>query len=149
VSLAGTDFAGFYSVPMHGGAPSTAFFARIGFEIGLAYQTTHTREELIEEFLRLVQEHDKEGVDHLLVVAGAPGRNGLSFSSDAYLLDFMLHESFEIPPTKHISKIVLHFWGIGRIIELLPARQEIGTRLYSGYGPPHFSAADAASGSLN
>jgi hypothetical protein len=146
VGLPGSDFeCGFYSVPMRGAAPAGTFFARTGFEIGLSYQTTQTRTAAREELLRLISEHDKPEVNHLLISAGAPNRAGLTFISEAYVLDFLLSgPDLAIPAPSHIKRVLIHFWGLGRIIEVHPSLKGISTDLYAGYVPSHFLGAARA-----
>ena len=66
-------------MPLLGGAPGSMLFTLAGFDIALAYTTLLTAEEAWSEVQRLVDSHDKPGVDLLLVTAGGPDANGNVF----------------------------------------------------------------------
>lgn len=57
----------FYAIPMRGAVPSSNFFLRTGFEIGMAYSTTVNARAIWQELLRVVRDHDQNTIDHLLI----------------------------------------------------------------------------------
>ncbi|MCM3882245.1 hypothetical protein [Frankia sp. R82] len=59
----------------------TAFEQAFGFRLGVSYDQTLTRADLLSEFQRLVHSHDKKGADMLLVTIGTPTREGWKFPS--------------------------------------------------------------------
>jgi hypothetical protein len=119
--IAAIEGCRFYAVGMTDAVPATDFFAYTGFELGLPYTTTHSRRSLIDELIRVIRKHDdKPGIDHLLITAGGPDNDGLSFLSEHVLCAFMLEGKFELPPTTNLSKVVLHLWHTGAIVQLVP-----------------------------
>jgi hypothetical protein len=145
LGIADTDFGcSFYAVPMRGAAPTGVFFGATGFEIALAYQTAGSRKQALADLTRLIADHDKEGVNELLVTASAPNKGGAAFLSDAFMLDFLLEESFDIPSPAYVGRVIAYFWGQGRAVELYPARTVITPNVYAGYVPPHFTAQPPA-----
>lgn len=114
----------FYVVPMVDIPSGSLFFASTGFEIGFAYTTKHDRDEGWAEVKRLVKQHDKPGVDHLLITVGGPNERGLAFLSEEAFMDFMLQQRVTIEAPQHLSRVTVHMWSTARIVELLPnARQ--------------------------
>jgi hypothetical protein len=133
ITFAGTtDGARFYAVPMINALPLSLFFAATGFELGLAYSTTHTAQDGWDEIMRLVADHDRPGVDHLLVSVGAPNSKGMSYLAECFLLDFMLAQPHVLTPPVHIRRISVHSWPSGSIVELLPTPTTVARDLYPG-----------------
>ncbi len=69
----------FYALPMQGAVPSSMFFLRTGFEIGMAYSTSDDADAIWQELLRLVRTHDRNTTDHLSSLSAAQTRRGSSF----------------------------------------------------------------------
>lgn len=127
----------FYALPMMGAVPATPFFMRTGFELGMVFSTTHDAASVEGEIGRLVEKHDKPGIDHLLITAGGPNRDGFVFPTEEYLISLFAGPSLALPTTQHLSEVTLHLWANGTIIELLPAYREIVTVHPGGIQIPH------------
>jgi hypothetical protein len=110
----------FYAMPMQGAAPATLFFMRTGFEIGMAFSTTEEVDKVWSELGRVVHEHDKSSIDHLLVTVGGPNKDGYAFPAEDYLARVAVETPQPLPPMRHLKRVVLHFWQSGQIVELLP-----------------------------
>jgi hypothetical protein len=129
----------FYAVELQGAVPSSQFFGVTGFEMALAFQTEHPVETAWSELSRLVDRHDKPEIDHLIVTVGGPNRRGLSYPSEAMLLDVALESGLPELAPRHLSKVVIHSWTDGRIFEVFP-QTAISPSLYvGGYIAPHYS----------
>ena len=100
--------APFYAVPNLNSAPDTAFSAVTGFELGLAYTTRHSPSAGWKEVDRLVGSHDKEGVDWLLISAGAPNRDGQTFQTEELYARFLLQNARPLSAPSHITRVTLH-----------------------------------------
>jgi hypothetical protein len=68
-------------MPLVSAAPGTILFVLRGFEVGLAFATTHTAESVWEEIARLINDHDQPGVDELLISVGVPNAHGQVYPS--------------------------------------------------------------------
>ncbi|MEX5710173.1 hypothetical protein AB1484_18165, partial [Parafrankia sp. FMc6] len=68
-------------MPIRRPSSLTAFEQAFGFRLGVNYDQTLTRADLLSEFQRLVHSHDKKGADMLLVTIGTPTRDGWKFPS--------------------------------------------------------------------
>jgi hypothetical protein len=133
----------FYAVELRNAVPASAFFAETGFELVLAFQSVHPQDAAWLELRRLVDRHDKPEINDLVVTIGGPKHNGLAYPSETLLFDAALE--FGIPQLrpkpKHLSRVVLHSWEDGRIIEIYP-KPVVWPPLYQGgYVAPHYSAA--------
>ena len=129
--------ATFYAVPMQEAMPDTVFAAMFGFELGLGLTTEHSPVDSWGEIRRLIESHDKRGVDWLLVSAGAPGANGMCFGSEEAVLRQMLDSPEQIDMPEHIKRVTVHLWSAGEAYELLPATERLFGPLYRGVSPSH------------
>lgn len=130
----------FYALPMQGAAPSSMLFLRTGFEIGMAYSTSDNADAIWQELLRVVRDHDQDTTDHLLITVGGPNKEGFIFPSESYLIDVALSAAEPLRELRHLSRVSLHFWENGRIVELYPTLAS-GPVIYPGkFSPPYFSA---------
>lgn len=110
----------FYAMPMQRAVPCSMFFLRTGFEIGMAYSTTDTTTTIWQELLRVVRDHDQNRIDHLLITVGGPDQDGFMFPAESYLIDTALNMPEPLTDLHHLSRVSLHFWPNGRIVELYP-----------------------------
>ncbi len=111
----------FYGLPIGAVLPPTRLFAAVGFELSLGYASTHARESGWREIMTVIAAHDKPGIDHLLITVGGPNREGRGFLSEELMVVSLLEEPpNQLPSPAHLSRVVIHLWGSGRILELLP-----------------------------
>jgi hypothetical protein len=129
--------ATFYAVPFLNATPESPFVSITGFNIVLAYTTVHTVASTTAMIQRLVREHDKEGVDTLLITSGAPDRSGSMYPLEQVISDFYLQHPVELQ-TRHISRVILHRWPTGDAFDISaspPAR--LWPPIYQGHVPAH------------
>lgn len=131
--------AGFVVAPLSGSVPSTNFFYRMGFELGLAFYTRLSVTEIWNEIWSRVESHDKNCIDEILISAGAPSESGVSYPSDEILaLEALKHPQIIAGrKTKHIKSVVIHIWSTGEIWEVYPEYKQIAPRLYQGSALMH------------
>jgi hypothetical protein len=129
--------AKFYAMPLLGAAPTSGMFMMAGFEIGLAYSALFTAKDAWAELQRRVTQHDKPGVEQLLITAGGPDKNGIIYTAEEVLAVFALDNPDAISPTEHIKSVVLHCWGTGQATQLYPTIAPVFSGPYTGYEPPH------------
>jgi hypothetical protein len=130
--------AKFYAVPVTNAAPSTMLFSVAGFELGLAYTTHVTAKSAWAELQRLVDSHDKPGVDLLLVTAGGPDARGNVFPAEEAIANFVIDHplGFSRAPN-HIGRVILHSWSTGKGTLLYPAVEPLFEPPYGGMTPLH------------
>jgi hypothetical protein len=129
--------AAFYGVPFRNAVPDTAFASIMGFDLGFAFTTEHTSASAWDELQRLLAQHDNDGVDWLLVSAGAPTRDGLIFPTDEVLARHMIEHPKPLAPPVHIKRVTLHLWSTGEAFDLIPAVSRLFGPLYAGSVPSH------------
>jgi hypothetical protein len=129
--------ATFYAAPLVGSVPDSPFFTYLGFEIGLTYTTQHRQSSAWAEVERLVAQHDKQGVDVLLLSAGAPNRNGTVFPSEELVARLLIDNPQTIPAPTHLLEVVLHLWTTGEAYALYPSVEPRFGPIYEGSVPPH------------
>jgi len=124
-------------VPQRNAVPDTAFSAVTGFELGLADTTEHTASGAWAELQRLVTNHDRNGVEWLLVSAGAPNRNGQTFLSEELLARFLFQHPESLSTPTHIKRVTVHIWSTGEAFEVLPSPVQVFGPLCLGIVPAH------------
>ena len=133
--------ATFYAVPMLSSIPVGPFTSISGYDVVLAYSTMHTASSVSVALEKLVYDHDKEGVDILLITSGGPDRDGVMHPMEQILSDFYLQNP-KILKTDFISHVILHRWPTGDAYDLLenPPKQ-LWPAIYQGHTPAHQSFA--------
>ncbi|MET8758526.1 hypothetical protein [Lentzea sp. NPDC004782] len=126
-----------YANPLLNGAPDSYFYSVRGFEVVLGYASGYTKTDAEVEVRRLVDQHDKPGVDVLLIAVGAPDRAGLSYPSDTMFGTFYLECGDPITKPKHIDRVVMHLWDSGEVWDIVEAKRKLFGPLYSGVSPAH------------
>jgi len=129
--------ATFYAVPFLNAIPTGPFVSITGYNIVLAYTTVHTAASVAATLQRLVAEHDKDGVDTLLITSGAPDRSGAMYPLEQVTADFYLRHPVVLQ-TDHISRAILHRWATGDAYDISanPPKQ-LWPPVYQGYVPAH------------
>lgn len=133
--------ASFYAVPMQGAVPDSPLYLWAGFELGLAYTTTHPISEEWTRLLAHIDRKDKDGSDWLLVSAGAPDRLGMTFPAEESVLREMLKYPPEFPSLSNLSWVVVHFWSTGEVFELWPNFGRLSGPIYDGIVQTHRTIA--------
>jgi hypothetical protein len=132
-----TKDATFYAIPFLGSAPSGPFASISGYEIELAYTTTHTASSVSAVMEKLVSDHDQDGVDTLLITSGGPDRNGMMHPLEQVLSDFYLENPKELQ-TNFIKSVILHRWPTGDAYELLAnPPKKLWPQIYREHTPSH------------
>jgi hypothetical protein len=130
--------AKFYAVPITNAAPSTMLFTIAGFELGLVYTTFMTAKTAWTEVQRLVDSHDKPGVDVLLITAGGPDATGNVFPAEEVVADFVVDNPIGLTRSPHhIARVVLHSWATGKATLLHPSVEPLFGPLYGDMTPLH------------
>jgi hypothetical protein len=142
--LADTDQgARFYATPLTGGVPGSMMYTLAGFDIGLAYSTVLTAADVWGEVQRLVDSHDKPGVNHLLITAGGPDSRGNIFPAEETVAAFLLEHPIGLSKAPmHIERVVLHSWATGQATLLFPGVQPLFGPLYQSITPMHHPFAE-------
>jgi hypothetical protein len=122
----------FYALPMHEAVPATEFFNRTGFELACCYESLHTASSIVGEVNRLVHQHDKNGVDWLLITASGPRRDGLVHASEMTLADSLMRTVLPLVRPTHIRRVLLHVFPVGSVYELFPGRKWLAKPQYMG-----------------
>lgn len=124
--------AHFYSIPMLGGVPDSPLFLFAGFELGLAFTTTHVVQVEWEALLSQIERKDKEGSDWLLISAGAPDADGWTYPAEEFVLQEMLKDGPPAFSLTHLQHVFVHFWSSGDVFQLWPAFEHVSGPIYGG-----------------
>jgi hypothetical protein len=90
------------------------------------------------EIQRLVDEHDRAGVDILLITAAAPDQRGDIYPAEEVIANFALDNALGlIRKPDHIKQIWLHSWMTGRATSLYPKVEPMFGPLYQSFVPLH------------
>jgi hypothetical protein len=140
--------ARFYAFPLLGAVPNSMLYTVAGFDVGVAHTTLLTAQAAWGEVQRLVDSHDKPGVDFLLITAGAPDHRGNIFPAEEAVAHFLISNPIGLsrPPT-HIEKIVLHIWTTGQATHIHPSISPQFGPIYQGLIPAHHPIVASPTGS--
>lgn len=122
----------FYALPMKDAVPATEFFNRTGFELACCYESLHTASSIVSEVNRLIHQHDKKGVDWLVITASGPRRDGLIHPSEMTLAGSLVRMALPLARPTHIRRVLLHLFPVGGVYELFPARKWVAEAQYAG-----------------
>jgi hypothetical protein len=129
--------ATFYAVPFLNAVPTGPFVSITGYNIVLAYTTVHTVASVTATLRRLVSEHDRKGVDTLLITSGAPDRTGAMYPLEQVISDFYLQHPVALQ-TDHIDRVILHRWATGDAYNISAnPPEQLWSSMYQGYVPAH------------
>ena len=136
--------ATFYCAPLLGAGPASPLFVCAGFELALAYTTTHYADEEWQMLRAKIAEKDREGNDWLLISAGAPDNHGTCYAVEETLADFLMQN----PPLDdldltHLRGVTIHLWSTGKAVDLYPAVAPRFGPIFQGLAPTHYSMVQA------
>src|SRR5260370_8688619 len=117
---------------MKDAVPATDFFNRTGFELACCYESLHTASSIVSEVDRLIHQHDKGGVDWLVIRVSGPRRDGLIHPSEMTLARSLVQMSLPLARPVHIRRVLLHLFPVGCVYELFPARKWVAEAQYAG-----------------
>lgn len=102
--------AGFFANPVYD--PAVHDVPKEGpLTVGL-HKTEHFTISQARELLqRLVSKHDKPEIQHLLVTAGGPDRDGLRYPGEEMLAHFVIEQPDLHVNAIHLKRVTLHLWG--------------------------------------
>jgi hypothetical protein len=137
--------ATFYATPFVKAVPSSMLFSVAGFEIGISYSTFITLRDAWWIVQKLVDDHDKPGVDILLISAGAPDGTGTIFPAEEALAEFLTQHGRGLSrPPEHIKSILLHSWTTASATCLYPEFRPIFGPLFGATVPVHQTIIDVS-----
>lgn len=86
------------------------FYNRMGFELALGYHATVTRSDLRNELFRLIDDHDRQETETLVVTLNAPVRSGLTFPSNGLIAKVLFEDEQPLDgwTPSHIKRVALH-----------------------------------------
>lgn len=98
------------------------FAAQLGFELVPHWNVPIWDNEVMTALQETIAQHDKPGVDVLLVTTSAPDRDGWQWPSDNVAFDIVTRNASQIPPPRNIQAITLHDYLSGKIFKVWPQR---------------------------
>jgi hypothetical protein len=110
--------AGFVANPLLGPLEGIRFSTGLGFEVELHRPSEVTATRARESFDRVVNSHDRPEIDHLLVTAGGPDRNGYLYPGEEALGAFLVKDESLVARAQHLRKVTVHLWFMREIVEV-------------------------------
>ncbi len=102
--------AGFVANVLVERAEGIRFSTGLGFEVQLSRPICVTVSEAAARLQRIVRDHDRPQIDHLLLTAGAPDLTGYRYPAEEAIAKFLLQDTEFAVPTKHLKQISVHLW---------------------------------------
>jgi hypothetical protein len=90
----------------------------LGFVIDLHAPQQMTTSEAVTELQRIVDDHDKGHIDHLLVTAGGPDRRGIRYPAEEAFASLLTSADGVVITAKHLKSLTIHFWSDGDALML-------------------------------
>ncbi|MEY2476029.1 MAG: hypothetical protein QOG87_1344 [Actinomycetota bacterium] len=118
------DGAAIHAVPLPGGIDPSRFMGQTGFELDLAFTTTHTPDTEWDRLLSLVKRKDKPDNDWLLITAGGPDRTGNIHPAEEIAAEVLIDNPRPVA-TNELARVLLHRWAAGDIWELTPTPRRV------------------------
>jgi hypothetical protein len=101
--------------------PGTLLYRRTGMDLAMAFSSLVSESTVWAEMQRLLSQHDKPGVDELVVAVGSPIRAGWSFPSDSLIARLIpmaaVNRRLE---SRAIRVVLVHDWNTRSVYELQP-----------------------------
>jgi hypothetical protein len=95
--------------------------------LDMVFGVNMTVSELHAEMQSRISDHDYNGVDVLVLTAGAPDGTGMGYLEDELLLEFLLKNLSKMATFNivHIKRVVAHYWSNGKLVQIFPHVQEL------------------------
>ncbi|MBO9533367.1 MAG: hypothetical protein J7513_10380 [Solirubrobacteraceae bacterium] len=135
--------ATFWAVPFLGAAPASLLFTQFGFELGLSHCSFVSVDDIWDEIERRIKDHDKPGVDLLLITASGPTRAGVIFPAEQAVAQLAV-ENVRVMRRRveHIKEVVLHDWVSGTAWKIYPEFARLFGPLYQSLAPASHQITD-------
>ena len=114
--------AGFVANVVANAQAGQAFATGLGFELQLSRPAELTAESAISELRRIVSDHDKPEIEHLLVTAGGPDRAGVRYPGEEVVAAFIAEQEDLSIPADHLRRLTLHLWSARRVVDIALSR---------------------------
>jgi hypothetical protein len=109
----------------------TPTFHLVGFELALASFSIIRQKEAWSRAVERISDHDKPGVDILVLIAGSTTSADVAFPGDMVLVKGVLAAAATNGArTRHIRRIWIHSWPERVVYELTPG--SVGTKVIAG-----------------
>lgn len=89
----------------------------VQFNMGMHF----TASDAVALVQRLVAQHDKPEIDHLIIHAGAPDADGWSYPAEELLGGFVIDQSDLCVQAEYLDQVTLHVWQPA-VIATVPLR---------------------------
>lgn len=108
------------------------FYNRMGFELALGYHATVTRSDLRDELFRLIDDHDGQETETLVVTLNAPVRSGLTFPSSGLIAKMLFEDEQPLEgwTPAHIERVALHDQGEKQVKWILGSSLSVAMKKY-------------------
>ncbi len=110
--------AGFVANALLGPMDGARFSTGLGFEVQLQMSVHVTATSARVNLDRIVHQHDKPEIDHLLLTAGGPDRGGMRFPGEEAVAAFIAEQPGLSVAAGCLERVTLHLWSARRIIEI-------------------------------
>jgi hypothetical protein len=108
--------------------PGTLFSGTMGFEFAPSNASFIKQTDAWQEFVRLVSQHDADGVDEIVISAEAPTTDGFAYPSDAALAQSVVEHGASTPlTTRHVKQVYLHVWSTSGVFKFIPGTPGVQT----------------------
>ena len=113
-----------HAAPLDPQHEPNAFMAAVGFELNLAYTTTHTQPDVRNQLADVVKRKDVPGNDWLLISAGAPDNAGNIHPAEETIASLIIDGQIPLE-CGHLTRVALHRWRTGDAWEIYPTLRQL------------------------
>jgi len=110
--------AGFVANALLGPMEGARFSTGLGFEVQLQMSLQITATSARANLDRIVHQHAKPEIKHLLLTAGGPDRGGMRFPGEEAIAALITEQPGLSVAAGYLERVTLHLWSARRIIEI-------------------------------
>ena len=117
-----------HAAPVNDNYRPSRFMRRMGFDLVLGFTSIYELSDVRRSLADLVARKDEPSNDVLLLTAGGPNPQGLTFPGEEFVAGLLFEHGAALNAPRHLGRMILHRWGSGDAWELFPQEREIATR---------------------
>jgi hypothetical protein len=90
----------------------------LGFQLQLHAPMPVTKAMAMTELSRIVEQHDQPHIEHLVVTAGGPDRNGIRYPTEELIAALLFEEEPPAVKAAHLKRVTVHLWSRRETIDV-------------------------------
>ena len=114
-----------HAAPVNDDYRPSRFMRRMGFDLILGFTTLYRLSDVESGLNAAMAKKDRPGNDWLLLTAGGPNQQGLTFPGEELVSSLVVEHPPIISAPAELRRVILHRWGSGDAWELYPKYRQL------------------------